>query len=342
MKLTMNENYLVRREMAMILKFGFSLHQGIMMIGEEIDNSNIKNVLENLVASIDEGCSFSDALKANEAFDEYMINLVNIGETSGNMDTVMASLSDYYFRIDDITDKLKQALVFPIILLIMMVVVVGVIVFKVLPVFKSVLRSLGSDLTSFANIFMEFGQIFSLICFIILLILVFIIVGVYFYQKAKGINIVSSLMQKSFFGSKLSDSLNKAQITYALSLFVGSGYDLEEAMKYVDKLIDNVKLQEKLVNCNQDLANGEDFVTVIKRYQIYQGMPLSMIQIGFKTGQIDEIMTMLANHFQDEVSEAIGRFLNIIEPSIVAFLSLIVGVVLISVMLPLISIMASI
>lgn len=342
MKLTVNEKYLFCREMAMILKSGFSLHQGIMMIGEEIDNSNIKNVLENLVASIDEGCSFSDALKASEAFDEYMINLVNIGETSGNMDTVMASLSDYYFRIDDITDKLKQAMVFPIILLIMMVVVVGVIVFKVLPVFKSVLRSLGSDLTSFANTFMEFGQIFSLICFIILLILVFIIVGVYFYQKAKGINIVSSLMQKSFFGSKLSDSLNKAQITYALSLFVGSGYDLEEAMKYVDKLIDNVKLQEKLVNCNQDLANGEDFVTVIKRYQIYQGMPLSMIQIGFKTGQIDEIMTMLANHFQDEVSEAIGRFLNIIEPSIVAFLSLIVGVVLISVMLPLISIMASI
>ena len=71
-------------------------------------------------------------------------------------------------------------------------------------------------------------------------------------------------------------------------------------------------------------------------------MPLSMIQIGFKTGQIGEIMTMLANHFQDEVSEAIARFLNIIEPSIVAFLSLIVGVVLISVMLPLISIMASI
>ena len=184
MKLTVNEKYLFCREMAMILKSGFSLHQGIMMIGEEIDNDNIKNVLENLVASIDEGCSFSDALKANEAFDEYMINLVNIGETSGNMDTVMASLSDYYFRIDDITDKLKQALVFPIILLIMMVVVVGVIVFKVLPVFKSVLRSLGSDLTSFANIFMEFGQIFSLICFIILLILVFIIVGVYFYQKA--------------------------------------------------------------------------------------------------------------------------------------------------------------
>lgn len=247
MKLTVNEKYLFCREMAMILKSGFSLHQGIMMIGEEIDNDNIKNVLENLVASIDEGCSFSDALKASEAFDEYMINLVNIGETSGNMDAVMTSLSDYYFRIDDITDKLKQALVFPIILLIMMVVVVGVIVFKVLPVFKSVLRSLGSDLTSFANTFMEFGQIFSLICFIILLILVFIIVGVYFYQKAKGINIVSSLMQKSFFGSKLSDSLNKAQITYALSLFVGSGYDLEEAMKYVDKLIDNVKLQEVII-----------------------------------------------------------------------------------------------
>ena len=149
MKLTVNEKYLFCREMAMILKSGFSLHQGIMMIGEEIDNSNIKNVLENLVASIDEGCSFSDALKANEAFDEYMINLVNIGETSGNMDTVMASLSDYYFRIDDITDKLKQALTNL------------ALIYKIN--FEEVINDRTNDINSLFSLFKDNKEVFNLL-----------------------------------------------------------------------------------------------------------------------------------------------------------------------------------
>ena len=80
---------------------------------------------------------------------------------------------------------------------------------------------------------------------------------------------------------------------------------------------------------------------VIKKYQIYQGMQLNMIQVGFKTGQVDIIMKQLSNSFQEEVSRAIDQFLNIIEPTIVTLLSLVVGIVLMSVMLPLISIMSS-
>lgn len=90
-----------------------------------------------------------------------------------------------------------------------------------------------------------------------------------------------------------------------------------------------------------DLINGDSFVEVIKKYQIYQGMQLNMIQVGFKTGQVDIIMKQLSNSFQEEVSRAIDQFLNIIEPTIVTLLSLVVGIVLMSVMLPLISIMSS-
>ena len=96
-----------------------------------------------------------------------------------------------------------------------------------------------------------------------------------------------------------------------------------------------------LEKCNEDLINGDSFVEVIKKYQIYQGMQLNMIQVGFKTGQVDIIMKQLSNSFQEEVSRAIDQFLNIIEPTIVTLLSLVVGIVLMSVMLPLISIMSS-
>lgn len=341
MKLTMSEKYMFCNQMAMILESGFSLNQGVTMVYEEMDDKNIKGVLQEVAKYLDEQVSFSEAIDLTKAFDDYMVNLVKVGETSGNLDDVMQSLSEYYARIDDITNKLKQALTYPIILIIMMVVVVGIIVFKVLPIFKDVLNGLGSDLSSYANSFMEFGQIFSLICFAILLVLVIVIIAGYLYQRVTHVNVLSNVVQKSFLTRKLSRALNKAQITYALSLFISSGYDLQEAMKFVPKLVDDKQLRANLEKCNEDLINGDSFVEVIKKYQIYQGMQLNMIQVGFKTGQVDIIMKQLSNSFQEEVSRAIDQFLNIIEPTIVTLLSLVVGIVLMSVMLPLISIMSS-
>lgn len=341
MKLTMSEKYMFCNQMAMILELGFSLNQGVTMVYEEMDDKNIKGVLQEVAKYLDEQVSFSEAIDLTKAFDDYMVNLVKVGETSGNLDDVMQSLSEYYARIDDITNKLKQALTYPIILIIMMVVVVGIIVFKVLPIFKDVLNGLGSDLSSYANSFMEFGQIFSLICFAVLLVLVIVIIAGYLYQRITHVNVLSNVVQKSFLTRKLSRALNKAQITYALSLFISSGYDLQEAMKFVPKLVDDKQLRANLEKCNEDLINGDSFVEVIKKYQIYQGMQLNMIQVGFKTGQVDIIMKQLSNSFQEEVSRAIDQFLNIIEPTIVTLLSLVVGIVLMSVMLPLISIMSS-
>ena len=341
MKLTMSEKYMFCNQMAMILESGFSLNQGVTMVYEEMDDKNIKGVLQEVAKYLDEQVSFSEAIDLTKAFDDYMVNLVKVGETSGNLDDVMQSLSEYYARIDDITNKLKQALTYPIILIIMMVVVVGIIVFKVLPIFKDVLNGLGSDLSSYANSFMEFGQIFSLICFAVLLVLVIVIIAGYLYQRITHVNVLSSVVQKSFLTRKLSRALNKAQITYALSLFISSGYDLQEAMKFVPKLVDDKQIRDNLEKCNEDLINGDSFVEVIKKYQIYQGMQLNMIQVGFKTGQVDIIMKQLSNSFQEEVSRAIDQFLNIIEPTIVTLLSLVVGIVLMSVMLPLISIMSS-
>lgn len=341
MKLTMSEKYMFCNQMAMILESGFSLNQGVTMVYEEMDDKNIKGVLQEVAKYLDEQVSFSEAIDLTKAFDDYMVNLVKVGETSGNLDDVMQSLSEYYARIDDITNKLKQALTYPIILIIMMVVVVGIIVFKVLPIFKDVLNGLGSDLSSYANSFMEFGQIFSLICFAVLLVLVIVIIAGYLYQRVTHVNVLSNVVQKSFLTRKLSRALNKAQITYALSLFISSGYDLQEAMKFVPKLVDDKQLRANLEKCNEDLINGDSFVEVIKKYQIYQGMQLNMIQVGFKTGQVDILMKQLSNSFQEEVSRAIDQFLNIIEPTIVTLLSLVVGIVLMSVMLPLISIMSS-
>nr|WP_302970191.1 type II secretion system F family protein [Coprobacillus cateniformis] len=274
-------------------------------------------------------------------FHDYMVHLLKVGEVSGYIDDVMESLGAYYLRMDDMTSQLQQALTYPIILFIMMFVVVGVVVFQVLPIFENVLMSLGSHLSSFASRFMNFGQIFSMLGFMILGIFMIMIISFYVYAKKSHQDIMVMFVQKSWITKKIANHMNHAQLTYALSLFVSSGYDLQEAVHYTIELVDNSQLQNQLKQCYHDLEQGVSFVDAVSQHQIYKGMKLNMIQIGFQTGQVDAVMKTLSNHYQDEVSQSIAHFLNIIEPAIVTFLSVIVGVVLLSVMLPLVSIMSS-
>ena len=92
--------------------------------------------------------------------------------------------------------------------------------------------------------------------------------------------------------------MNHAQLTYALSLFVSSGYDLQEAVHYTIELVDNSQLQNQLKQCYHDLEQGVSFVDAVSQHQIYKGMKLNMIQIGFQTGQVDAVMKTLSNHYQ--------------------------------------------
>jgi type IV pilus assembly protein PilC len=152
--------------------------------------------------------------------------------------------------------------------------------------------------------------------------------------------IENKIIQKVL-NKKMNYSISQAQLTYALSLFLSSGYDLAEAMKYLPEVIDDKVVKDKLLKCKEDIEKGENFEDSVKKYKLYEGMYLNMIQVGFKTGQGDTVMKKLTELYEQEVYLSISKFLNIVEPSIVIVLSVIVGVVLLSVLLPLVSIMAS-
>lgn len=339
--LSLEEKYLFCNQMAMILSSGFQIQDGIEMITDETENQNMYAVLEKILEILKIDSRLSYAIEQTDAFDHYMVHLIRVGEVSGNLDDVFHSLSDYYLRMQDMLHKFQQALTYPIILLMMMFVVVGVIVFEVLPIFQNVLQGLGSDLTSYAYMFMKCGQILSMIGFIVLAMITFFIIGVYIYSRVRHISLMNQFVQKSIFTKSLARSMSQAQLTYALSMFIESGYDFHDAIEYTMDLVDDQSLKIKLKNCCGELQKGTTFINAIKEYRIYQGMALNMIQVGLKTGQVDQTMKTLSLHYQDEVDQSIDHFLNIIEPTIVTFLSVIVGIVLLSVMLPLMSIMAS-
>lgn len=341
-KLTTQEKSIFCNEIAIILSFGLSIYEGLDIIYPELPNAHLKEVAKQLLDDYQEHGKFYDAIKASQSFDTYMEEMVQIGEESGNLDSVMHQLSKYYERNDDMQAQIKDAITYPMILMIMMLIVIGILVLKILPIFQNVLSSLGASLSPFAQTLMQFGETFAFSSFLILVIVAIVLVAFYIYTKVSSNKRIQVEFLSSFFATKkLYMNISMANITYALTLFLASGYPIENAVKFLPGFVNHPKLSAKLNAIIAKMEEGTSFADAIREENLYDGVYANMLQIGFKSGKQDEVLKKLVNAYEKDVDNAISGFLNIIEPTIVAVLSFVVGIILLSVMLPLMSIMSS-
>lgn len=341
-KLSTKEKSVFCNEIAIILSSGMSIYEGLEMIAPELPNSRLQKVAQDLLKAYQETGRFYDVVKASNAFDNYMEEMVQIGEESGNLDDVMQQLSLYYERNDDMQAQIKDAITYPFILMIMMLIVIGILVLKILPIFQNVLNNLGTSLSPFAQTLMNFGENFALGALIILSIFTIIVICFLIYTKVSANKTLQeSILAKFFATKKLYRNITMANITYALSLFLSSGYPIEEAVKYLPGFINHPLLKDKLDQIIHLMQQGESFADAIKKCSLYEGVYANMLQIGFKSGKQDDVLKKLVVLYEKDVDSSISAFLNTIEPTIVAVLSLVVGIILLSVMLPLMSIMSS-
>ncbi|NBK98845.1 MAG: type II secretion system F family protein [Erysipelotrichia bacterium] len=341
-RLTTKEKGIFANEIAIILSSGMSIYEGLELIAPELPNEHMRHICIDLLNEYQSKGKFYDALKASQVFDQYMEEMVKIGEESGNLDDVMHQLALYYERNDDMQMQIKDAITYPLILMVMMLVVIGVFVLKILPIFQNVLHNVGTSLSPLAQTLMDFGQNFALIAFIILSVLALMIILFLLYTKiSKDKTLQEHLLAKCVMTKKLYTNISMANITYALSLFLSSGYPIEEAVKFLPNFVNHPKLKIKLQKIIMKMEAGTSFADAIKVENLYTGVYANMLQIGFKSGKQDEVLKKLVQLYEKDVAISISNFLNIIEPSIVALLSLVVGIILLSVMLPLMSIMSS-
>lgn len=326
-------------QMSMILAGGLSVEEGLEIIGEDTANPHMKQAAGQLLEAIRISGSFSSALEEAPFFDTYAKKMVEIGEISGHLDNVMKELALYYERNTDLKQSLKEALTYPSILLLMMWAVVGIIVWKVLPIFEKILLNMGAPLQGTAASMMQFGQLFALASFIILSILLLsVLILAVTFRRSGGKAFLSHL----FMTKRLYHNMVMAKMTYALSLFITSGYEMEEALGYLQDVVDDDAVQKKINACQQGMQEGKSFARCLQETTLYQGIYASMIITGFHSGKSDEVMQKVSTLYEKDVDTSISTFLNTIEPVIVIFLSVIVGIILLSVMLPLMSIMSSV
>lgn len=336
------EKFTLTSELEIILSSGVSIEEGLDMISHNLTNTRLKTACDTLQLKFSEIGNFSEAVIATHMFDPYMEKMVYIGEQSGNLDIVMRELSLYYEREDDITQRMKEATFYPLVLLIMMTIIVALLVFKVLPIFQDVLHNMGSDLGTFSITMMNFGKIFALSSFIFLSLILILIAFFLFYNRIHEDKQIKERFLSSFFMSKkLYLNIAHAKLTYALSLFLSSGYSIEDTINFMPDFVSHPILKKKLVNCVACIKKGDSLSKAFSENEVYVGMHANMLTIGLQSGQHDEVLKKLVTLYEKETENATSQFLNMIEPVIIAVLSLIVGVILLSIMLPLMGIMST-
>ncbi|NBI64434.1 type II secretion system F family protein [Clostridiales bacterium] len=329
-------------QMAMILRSGISSVEGLSLMLEEAQDAEEKELLELIYEMLQSTGSFHQALAATEAFPAYMLQMVRLGELSGKTDDVMAALADHYQREASIAQSIKNAVTYPMIMIVMMVLVFLVLVTKVMPIFNQVFIQLGSEMTGFSKAILNFGTSINRSSIILIGILVVLVAVVLYFSRTKSGRARFGKFAAWFAGTRaFAEKIAACRFASGMHLTLSSGMSPEEALSLTENLIDNESFKKKLETCKEKIGQGGDFSKVLLDTGIFSGLYARMTSIGSRTGVLDEIMEEIAEKYQEDIDQKFSRAIAALEPTLVIVLSLIVGVILLSVMLPLAGIMSN-
>lgn len=341
--LTNNEIYTFCEQMGMILKAGISSIEGISIMLEDAGEGEGKNILDEIYTQLDLTGSLYSALASTQVFPKYVLDMINLGETSGKLDEVMDSLALYYQREENISLGIKNAIMYPLIMIGMMILVISVLIVKVMPIFNQVFIQLGSEMTGFSRGVLDFGNTLSRYSAVfVILIALLLILGLYFNKSNRGREKLKHFGSKFFLTKNLYEKIALGRFTNGLAMTLSSGLDTDQSIELVSQLADHPELLEKIASCQKFISEGESFSDALSKAHIFSGVYSRMLSIGYKSGVMDEAMQKIATQYNDDVDTSIGHLLSILEPTLVAILSIIVGMILLSVMLPLLGIMSTI
>ena len=330
-------------QIAMILKAGIPIDEGLAIMADDTQNTQGKAMLDEMFRQVEAGASLHDAMKAAGKFPKYMVDMTEIGEQTGRTEEVMNSLNEYYEREEAIAGSIRSAVTYPAIMVALITVVMVVLVVEVLPVFDQVFAQLGAELTGFARSMMHLGQVLSRYSMFIVMALVAIAAAVLFMCATAGGQTLWANLKHRFFGTrKLYAQIASGRFASGMALMLASGLDVDQALDMVGNLVDNPMVHQKVMQAKQMIADGTGFSDALVQTALFTGVHARMVSVGSKTGAVAEVMAKLADLYEEEVNDRITGIISVIEPTMVAAMSILVGIVLLSVMVPLLGIMSSI
>lgn len=330
-------------QIAMMLNSGMTLYEGMEALAKTHRSSSAAQMYEQLSKSLTLSGSLYEALKQDARWPKYLVEMAGIGERTGRLEEVMNGLSVYYSRESRIRRAIISAVTYPLVLGVMMLLILLVMIIKVLPVFQRVLGNMGVELTSSGSSMMDFGIRTGWVLLVLVGIVVLAVLLCCLLLKTKLRSRVLETLRKLFppirrVGFRLASS----RVASVLSMMLSSGFPLDGALEMVPLVLEDAVAREQIEQVRVRVAQGDSFADALTETKLFDELYNCMIRMGCTVGCADAVMAKVAQEYETQVEDNIDNLVSIIEPTLVAVLSVVIGAVLLSVMLPMAGIISSI
>jgi type IV pilus assembly protein PilC len=333
---TITDISIFSRQFATMINAGLPVLQALNIIAEQAQNATFKKVILNLRDDIGSGGNLSDSMaKFPHVFDELYVNMIRSGELGGVLDVILERLSVYMEKNDALRRKIKSALMYPIVVMVVAVTVVIFLMVKVVPTFEDVFKSFGAKLPAPTQLLVDTSQFFQKswywlvaggIGFVVLLKIT--------ASTEKGAYILDKLLLRvPVFGDLVRKS-SVAKFARTLGTLLRSGVPILEALETVAKTSGNKVVEEVILFARASIREGQGITEPLKKNGVFPPMVVQMVSVGEETGKIDDMLMRAADFYEVEVDTAVEGLSSIIEPVIIVFLGVTIGYIVVAMFLP--------
>src|SRR5438094_134890 len=328
------------RQFSVMIDAGLPLVQCLEILASQQENKFFQKILAGTRAQVEGGATLSAAMRSSpKAFDALYVNMVEAGETGGILDTILQRLSTYIEKNVKLQRAVKSALVYPVGVLTVAGGVITLLLWKVVPIFATLFAGLGVDLPLPTRIVMALSNLIG--SWFGFLFLIAIVVGVFaikaWYGTPGGRLILDRLVLRLPVLGILMRKIAVARFTRTLGTLISSGVPILEGLDITARTAGNAVVERALQQVRKSLEEGKSLTEPLKESEVFPGMVTQMIAVGEQTGAMDAMLQKIADFYEEEVDAAVKDLLTALEPIMIVFLGLVVGGVVISMYLPLFS-----
>ena len=326
------------RQFSVMIDAGLPLVQCLEILAGQQENKVFQNVLTQTRASVESGTTLSAAMRQSEkVFDPLYVNLVEAGETGGILDTILQRLASYIEKNVKLKAAVKSALVYPVAVLLVAAGVITLLLWKVVPIFATLFLGLGVNLPLPTRIVIALSNfVGSIFGFLLLVAFAGAVVGLKtWYGTTNGRFAIDATLLKLPLVGILLRKIAVARFTRTLGTLISSGVPILEGLDITARTSGNAVIEKSLLQVRKALEQGKNLADPLRETNVFPGMVTQMIGVGEQTGAMDAMLQKIADFYEDEVDVAVKDLLSAMEPAMIVFLGVVVGGIVISMYLPL-------
>ncbi len=324
------------RQFATLITSGVTVVKGLDVLYQQTDDKNLKQIIGRIYDGVQKGELLSVSFrKQKEAFPSLLINMIEAGEASGTLDTVMNRMAAHFEKENKLQNKIKSAMTYPMVLACVAVVVVIVLITFVLPTFTNMITNVGGKVPPTTQFLMGVADFLKGYWYIVIGVLV---LGFFLWRaflrsesgrlKWDTFKLKVPILKKSLV------LIYSARLTRTFSTLLFSGIQMLSAIEITSRIVGNQLIMNQMMSAREEIRKGITLSSAFKRITILPPMLQSMIMIGEESGMLDSVLEKTANFYDEESDSAIQRLVGLLEPLMIVVMAVIIGFVVISIALP--------